>query len=206
MESQFILTAALLALGGAITSLPAQLDLNPQPGVCIGEGTPFPCIRFRDGDKVVRFMPPHGWRFTADGRRCSFHPAGVALASGTFAAQKPAEESDADPAARLQQLVREKLPAEAVGVEVTTAGLPALKLDRWTASHAQATYEHFGQKFRVALLVARLDGEELHIRFGSRAADFDHVFLPLLESLGTFTWNPTDEDAPKQKEAAAARR
>ena len=205
MESQRILATALLLIAGASSSVVAQLNLEPQAGVYYGEGTPFPCIRFRDDGKPVRFMPPPNWRFTADGARCSFNPAGVAQAYGSFTAKPLVKDATGDPAERLKQLLMEKVPSGAVAVEFTLTELPSVKLERWPAQHVQASYEHFGQKFRIALLIVPLEREELHVRFGSRAADFDRLFSPLLESLGTFTWNPTDEDPPKTEKPTAAR-
>jgi hypothetical protein len=200
MEPQLFLAGALLMLVGGVTTLPAQLDLAPEAGVYFGEGTPFPCIRFKDGRSVARFVPPQGWRFAADGKRCNFHPEGVAQASGSFTAKPlPKDAEAASPDERLRHLLSARLPAEASTVEFSQAELPKVKLDRWEARHIQASYEHFGQKFRVALLVVPLEKEEFHIAFGSRAADFNRVFTPLLESLGTFTWNPTDEDPPGGK-------
>jgi hypothetical protein len=204
MESQFILTAALLITAGATSPLPAQLDLRPKEGVYVGEGTPFPCIRFSDGGGVVRFSPPKGWVFTADGERCAFHPKEVTQASGTFA--RAALSKDADPASpeRLQKMLAEGVPAGATNLEFVLEGLPGVKLDHWLARRCEATYEHFGQTFRVALLIVPLEREELQIRFGCRTSDFDRVFPPFFDSLGTFTWNPTDEDRPTGSNSRAA--
>ena len=203
MEPKLLLAATLLAFAGTVSTASAQLDLTPKPGVFFGEGTPFPCVRFRDGGKVVRFMPPPDWKFTEEGPRCAFHPGSVAQAYGSFATVQPRKDAAGDPSERLQELLKQKLPAEATAIEFKLTGLPGVKLDRWPAQHVQASYEHFGQKFRLALLVVPLEREELLVRFGSRATDFDRLFTPLLESLGTFTWDPTDEDPPKPAKSVA---
>jgi hypothetical protein len=206
MEPKLLLAAGLLVVSGSWWNLPAELDLAPRTGVYFAEATPFPCVRFRDGSSVVRFMPPQGWRFTADGARCSFHPVGVAQASGTFSAKPRPKEGGVPAPERLQELLAARIPAEATGVEYVHEGLAQVKLETWPAMHAQVIYEHFGQKFRAALLIVTLEREELHIRFGARAADFDRVFTALLESLGTFTWNPTDEDPPEGNKQTAAQK
>ena len=204
MESQFILTTALLITAGAVSMLPAQLDLRPKEGVYVGEGTPFPCIRFTDGAGFVRFAPPPGWVFTAEGERCAFHPKDVAQASGTFAHVPLTKDVDPTNPERLEKMLAEAVPAGATNLGFVLEGLPGVKLDHWLARRAEAIYEHFGQRFRVALLIVPIEREELQIRFGCRASDFDRVFPPFFESLGTFTWNPTDEDRPAGSKSRAA--
>jgi hypothetical protein len=205
MESQFVLAAILVLASGVCAPLPAQLDLTPNEGVYIGEATPFACIRFRDGDKVARFTPPPGWRFTAEGARCAFQPAGSAQASGLISVMKLVTGGDATSPQRLEKLLTEGVPSGASGVTFTLTGLAGVKLDHWDARRTEVAYEHFGQKFKAALLIVPMKTEEMHIRFGCRASDFDRLFTPFFESLGTFTWMSAKEDRatwPAEKSAA----
>jgi hypothetical protein len=71
-----------------------------------------------------------------------------------------------------------------------------VKLESWPAIHIQATYEHYGQRFKMALLVVQLERQQLRARFACHAADFARAFRPFIESLGTFAWDPQDEDPP----------
>jgi hypothetical protein len=184
----------LFFAGGVVANLHAQLDLSPREGVYIGEATPFPCVRFRDGAQVIRFMPPAGWRFAADGARCVLHFSAAAQATGSFGVEPLCKEAEASASERMERLLRESIPTDAANVSCMFTGLMSVKLDRWPARHAQATYEHFGQSFRIALVIVPLERQELHIRFGCRAADFDRVFTPFFESLGTFTWDSVEGD------------
>jgi hypothetical protein len=111
-------------------------------------------------------MPPAGWKFTEDGPRCAFHPGSVAQAYGSFATLQPRKDASSNLGERLQELLKQKLPAEASAVEFKLTGLPGVKLDSLAGQHVQASYEHFGQKFRIALVVVPLEREELIIRFG----------------------------------------
>ncbi len=191
------LTAVLL-ISGSCATLTAQLDLAPREGVYIGEATPFPCIRFRDGAKVARFMPPPKWKFAVDGAGCAFKPMDASQASGsmTVAALEPG--TDTKSPERFEKLLTTVVPSGAKDIVSTCTGLPTVRLDSWEARQAQVSYEHFGQKFKGALIIVPLEREELHIRFGCRAADFDRLFTPFFESLGTFTWLTEQEDKATQ--------
>lgn len=203
MELKLVLIAAAGICAGLPFGARAELDLAPLEGVYIGEATPFRCIRFRDGTDVIRFVPPPEWKFVAESGRCAFFPPKIGQASGAFSTAPLPKEKRPRSGEELQQLLRELIPADATKVEFTTEGLPQVRLERWDSQHVQATYEHFGQTFRVALLVVPLASEELRARFGSRVTDFHRAFPMLLESLGTFTWNPTDEDRPAKADGRA---
>jgi hypothetical protein len=197
MESQFILSALALLAASFATPAQAQFDVTPREGVYYGEATPFRCVRFRDGEKVVRFMPPDSWRFVADSKdHCECYPAGLAQATGSFSVARDLAAQTPPTPEQLQELVRKHVPADATEIEFITTDLPQVKLESWPAIHIQATYEHYGQKFQMALLVVQLEREQLCARFACHAVDFARVFGPFIESLGTFTWDPQDEDAP----------
>ena len=202
-EAAITLSAILLIASGTLATVPAQLDLSPQAGVYIGEATPFPCIRFRDGAKVARFMPPPKWNFVADGAGCSFKPAEASQAGGSMTVSAPEAGAEGTSAERFEKLLRAAIPSGAKDIACTLTGLPSVRLDSWEARQAQVSYEHFGQKYKAALLIVPLEREELHIRFGSRAADFDRLFTPFFESLGTFTWLTAEEDKATQPAAQA---
>lgn len=204
MESQFFLAGLLVLASGACATLPAQLDLTPREGVYIGEATPFACVRFRDGEKVARFTPPPGWKFTAEGAHCAFQPPGAAQANGSIAVSTLVAGADANSRERLEKLLQESVPSGASGVTFTLTGLTVVKLDHWEARRSEVAYEHFGQKFKSALLIVPMEREELYIRFGCRAADFDRFFTPFFESLGTFTWLSAEEDRATWPEAKSA--
>lgn len=198
METQLARWLAGILFCAAVGSVNAGLEFLPKEGVYIGEATPFRCIRFRDGEKSVRFMPPEGWIFTADGASCAFRPPGVTQANGGFSA-KPRDDSK-PLAERLEQLLRQGIPEGAEKIACVLTGLPQVKLDEWASTHVEATYEHFGQTFRIALVVAQMKTEEIHARFGCRAADFEKVFPPFFESLGTFTWEAANSQSSAQAE------
>jgi hypothetical protein len=197
MESQFILSALALLAAGLATPAQAQFDVTPREGVYYGEATPFRCVRFRDGEKVVRFVPPDGWRFVADSKdHCECFPSGLAQATGSFSVARDVAAQKAPTPEQLQELVRKHVPADATALEIITTDLAQVKLEKWPAIHIQATYEHYGQKFQLALLVVQLEREQLRARFACHATDFARAFGPFIESLGTFTWDPQDEDPP----------
>ena len=106
--------------------------------------------------------------------------------------------ADAKLPERFEKLLTTAIPAGAKDINFTLDGLSTVRLDSWEARQSQVSYEHFGQKFRAALLIVPLEREELHIRFGCRAADFDTLFTPFFESLGTFVWLSAEEDRATQ--------
>lgn len=189
---------AVLSLGGLAN---AGINFSPNDGVYIGEATPFRCIRFRDGNAKIRFFPPTDWIFTTDGNKCAFRPPRLVQAGGTFAA-KPKDGSK-PLSDRMEELLRKGMPEGAEKITLVMTGLPQVSLDQWKSIHVEATYEHFGQTFRIALVAAQTHDEEIHARFGCRATDFDKVFPDLLESLGTFTWEEIESPSAKSVNASS---
>jgi hypothetical protein len=169
------------------------LNLAPKPGTYVGEGTPFPCIRFTDAGVPVRFMPPDGWRFEAKGAACSFAPTGVSQANGLMSVVTKEEANPPNPEERAVAMLQAQIPGEASDVKVQTKDLPQVNLDRWKAYRVQATYSLFGQSFRVAFVLVPRENDDVQIVFTARASDFERVYEPFFESLGTFTWDPPEE-------------
>jgi hypothetical protein len=155
----------------------AELQLTPTLGNYELDGVKMQQLLFPDGEKMVTYMPPRGWDYSAGGNRLTLRPSSGSNAEAEIRVIKLAVPQTFDDATmkQLSDEVAATLPPSALKVRVVSQEKNPLMIERKETFLVQVHYENFGEAYARSVLFVNRKGQQLRCQLTCRLSVFPQM-------------------------------
>lgn len=169
----------------AALSIASAVDMTPIEKTEELDGVKISSLQFRDGEQMIEFSPPGGWRVAGAGNKLTLIPTTVQKADATIEAGpvKPVPNLTEEFHPKLLEHIRKILPPDALKVEHLRTTPNPIEISGRKTLAFELKYEHLGTSFRTYFMFLDRERDFWTFRLTSRADDYDRVFDPFRESL-----------------------
>jgi hypothetical protein len=187
VKSAFFIAAIALA-----TRATAQLSLTPTISERTQEGVVFRQLQFSDSGKKVTYEQPRGWTYSAQGKqKIVFFPPNPRQTKAEIEAGLPLlpAKFDEEGLKQLKSIFLSLLPKESEEIEVTEQSNP-VHINGRESHEFTAVFVNHGQRYRMSVLFANLEREQLRCKVIAAPIDFEQAHQRFIESLYGLQWSP----------------
>ncbi|EDY15861.1 hypothetical protein CfE428DRAFT_6626 [Chthoniobacter flavus Ellin428] len=171
MVHPLVLTVASLLV---VASASAEIDFTPTNSFYVAEATKVPCVAFHNGDKVMQYSPPEGWKLGGGGNKITLTPTNTPQAEATMATRpsKPSIPATNENVKAYSELAVRMLPRGAAKVTVVDAAVSSMQKAGRPMIEVNLTYVLFAQQFSMNILFLPHDDELVTFQMVARTPDF----------------------------------
>lgn len=177
-------SVTLLAFAAAVCA-DAAVDLRPQPHTFELEGVKIADIAFKNGEGLVTYSPPSGWRLAGSETELQLSPSTAQAEARISRAPKMEGGFTPEAVKQLKQEVLAKLPEGAAAVEWAEDRVSPMQICGQPTYEVELSYSAFGKRFTTSVLVCNFADEQLRFRIVAPTADFPGLYEPFRQSLYT---------------------
>jgi hypothetical protein len=170
----------------------AQLSLTPTISERTQEGVVFKQLQFSDSGKKVTYEQPRGWTYSVQNKqKISFFPPDQKQTRAEIEAGYPLSPTqlDEEGVKQLKSTFISLIPKDSEQIEVSEKKNPLLINGRESYEFT-ATFVNYGQRYRMSVLFANLEHEQLRCKVIATPADFEQAHRRFIESLYGLQWSP----------------
>lgn len=172
----------------SLAAAQAELLLTPKVLEYNGDGATLKQLAFFDGNKIVTYRSPRGWKYSGNSTQLTLRPPGKTQTEATIT-RFPRPEALCFDDETLDRLVTEaiaQLPEGSERIFVISQVKNPLMIQGKETFLVIIDYTAFGERYKRSILFLNRESDQIRFQLTCRTADFDGLQRAFLHS--QYTW------------------